>query len=92
MHEDAVICMDDVLHPYYPGLTLAAHDYLRSNPELAVFAVIDRESIVAASKYLICRKEKIKYYQDFIEKKFSDKLRKVRGDFFTNKALIISNG
>lgn len=92
MHEDAIICMDDVLHPYYPGLTLAAHDYLKSNPDLAVFAVIDRESIVAASKYLICKRKKLEYYQEFVESKFAHIVRKAKGDFITNRALIISNG
>ncbi|NOV15864.1 class I SAM-dependent methyltransferase [Ensifer adhaerens] len=91
LKEDGVICMDDVLHPYYPGLTLAAHDYIRSNPDLVVFAVIDRDSLVAASKYLMCHRNYLGFYQGLISEKFNNKICKTTGDFFGNKALIVSN-
>ncbi len=89
MSDSAIICMDDVMHPYYPGLTLAVHDYLRANPSLAVFAVVDRASIVAASKYMICHRSKLEFYQAIIQDRIGNHIRHTQGDFMTNRALIV---
>jgi predicted O-methyltransferase YrrM len=55
MHPDGIICLDDMLHPGYPMLAAAAFDYLARHPEMRLLSVIDREDIVAAPKFLICR-------------------------------------
>ncbi len=89
MRKDAIICLDDVLHPYYPGLLLAVHDYLRSNPNLVVFAVIDRESIVKASKYLVCHVSQLEFYQNALRECLPNKIRNATGNFLTNTALIV---
>jgi PAS domain-containing protein len=38
-----VIVVDDVLHAWYPDITLAAGAFLEANPEFRAFAIIDRE-------------------------------------------------
>jgi Methyltransferase domain len=55
MHPDGIICLDDMLHPAYPMLAAAAFDYLARHTEMRLLCVIDREDIVAAPKFLICR-------------------------------------
>jgi len=52
---EGVLCLDDVLHPVYPGLTLAVHEYLQGNSDLRIFAIIDRELVTSSTKYLVCR-------------------------------------
>lgn len=55
MHEQGLIVLDDMLHPGYPELTDSVHRWLRANPDWRVLAIIDREDIVAAAKYVMCR-------------------------------------
>src|SRR2546421_84943 len=57
LHPQGIICLDDMLHPGYPLLIVAAHEWLERHPDWRVLAVIDREDIVAAAKFLICRKD-----------------------------------
>lgn len=59
-----VIVLDDMLHPGYPSLYLAVHDYLVRNPEMSMLAVVDRESITAATKFLICEAAWVKRYEE----------------------------
>lgn len=63
MHRDGVIALDDMLHPGYPTLITAVLDYLARHPEMVVMAIVDREDIVAAAKFLICRKDAVALYE-----------------------------
>jgi predicted O-methyltransferase YrrM len=63
LHPEGVICLDDMLHPGYPLLAVAVHDWLARNQEMRVFCIVDREDIVAAAKFLICRDEMFEFYQ-----------------------------
>ncbi len=58
-----LIVLDDMLHPSYPMLVMAVHDYLAQHPEMTVLAVLDRESISAASKFVLCEKSWFKRYE-----------------------------
>src|SRR5579863_1527371 len=40
LHPQGVICLDDVLHPLYPALTIAAGDWLKANPDFTIFAIV----------------------------------------------------
>jgi len=62
MHPKGVMALDDMLHPGYPTLVTAVFDYLRRHPEMRVCAIIDREDIVAAAKFLLCRAEMADMY------------------------------
>jgi hypothetical protein len=64
LHPQGVICTDDMLHPEYPFLVLAVHEYLRAHPEMRLLCVIDREDIVAAAKFLICRADAVALYEE----------------------------
>ena len=90
LRPDGIICLDDVLHPLYPELTVSVSDFLKSHPDLRVFSIIDRESFVSACKYLICREGHLKLYQEFLLQKFPDLTRGSQASFHTNKAIIVS--
>lgn len=57
LHRDGIICLDDMLHPGYPMMASAVFDYFARHPEMRLVCVIDREDIVAAPKFLICRND-----------------------------------
>lgn len=58
-----LIVLDDMLHPGYPMLVLAVHDYLQRHPEMTVLCVIDRESLTAAAKFVLCEEAWFKRYE-----------------------------
>lgn len=63
MHEKGIIVLDDMLHPAYPELVESVHRWLRNHPEWRVLAIIDREDIVAAAKYVLCRVDAVATYE-----------------------------
>jgi hypothetical protein len=71
MHPSGVICLDDMLHPGYPTLITAVLDYLSRHPEMCVMCIIDREDIVAAAKFLICRKDAVALYEQDLMQSFA---------------------
>jgi hypothetical protein len=71
MHPSGLICLDDMLHPGYPALITAVLDYLKRHPEMCVMCIIDREDIVAAAKFLICRTEAVALYEKDLMESFA---------------------
>lgn len=68
LHRQGILCLDDMLHPGYPLLVVALHDWLARHPEMRVLAILDREDIVAAAKILVCREEAVPLYgQDLVD-------------------------
>lgn len=63
MHPQGLIVLDDMLHPSYPGLVETVHKWLRAHPDWLCLAIIDREDIVAAAKYVLCRAEAVATYE-----------------------------
>ncbi len=63
MHPQGVLVLDDMLHPGYPTLITTVLAYLERNPEMRVMCIIDRESITAAAKFVICRAACAEAYQ-----------------------------
>jgi hypothetical protein len=61
--EGGVIVLDDMLHPGYPTLMLAVQAYLDRHSEMTVLCIIDRESIYAATKFILCQKTWFKKYE-----------------------------
>jgi predicted O-methyltransferase YrrM len=61
--DGGVIVLDDMLHPGYPTLMLAVQAYLDRHPEMTVLCIIDRESIFAATKFILCQKTWFKKYE-----------------------------
>lgn len=63
MHEDGVVVLDDMLHPGYPLLVVAVHEWLARRPDMRVVCVIDREDIIAATKFVLCRTSAYERYE-----------------------------
>jgi hypothetical protein len=63
MHPKGVLCLDDMLHPGYPLLVVAVHEWLDRHPDMRVLCVIDREDIVGAAKFVLCREDAVALYE-----------------------------
>jgi hypothetical protein len=63
VHPQGIICLDDMLHPGYPLLVVAVHEWLERHPDWRMLAVIDREDIVAAAKFLLCHKDVVPLFE-----------------------------
>lgn len=85
-----VICLDDMLHPGYPLLGLTVDAFLHAHPELRVFCIIDREDIVAAAKFMICRAEHVEFYAEALHRSFSSHVWPLGADFGAYKALVLA--
>uniref|UniRef100_UPI0038F6D5A8 class I SAM-dependent methyltransferase n=1 Tax=Streptomyces niveiscabiei TaxID=164115 RepID=UPI0038F6D5A8 len=55
--EGGLIVLDDMLHPGYPTLMVAVQDYLAANPDIVPLCIIDRETIVGATKFVLCQRD-----------------------------------
>lgn len=71
MHPQGIICLDDMLHPGYPTLVATVMKYLADHPEMRVLCVVDREDIVAAPKFMLCRAEAVPLYEDDLMQSFA---------------------
>jgi hypothetical protein len=90
LHTGGILCLDDVLHPQFPELTVAVSDFLKSSPGFHLFAVIDRESFAASCKFLICRDNFVETYKTALRTHFADHVMHQQSSFFGDKALIIA--
>jgi predicted O-methyltransferase YrrM len=63
LHPKGIICLDDMLHPGYPLLMVAVHEWLEHHPDWRVLCVIDREDIVAAAKFVLCHKDVVPLFE-----------------------------
>jgi predicted O-methyltransferase YrrM len=70
LHPDGLIVVDDMLHPEYPLLVVALHEWLERHRDMRVVCVIDREDIVAASKFVLCRTQSVGLYEDDLMSRF----------------------
>lgn len=64
LHEKGLIVLDDMLHPGYPLLIVAVHEWMERHPGWRVLCVIDREDIVAAAKFVICHKDVVPLFEN----------------------------
>jgi predicted O-methyltransferase YrrM len=90
LHHDGIICLDDMLHPGYPMMVTAALDYLARHPEMRLLCVIDREDVVAASKFLICRGDALALYERDLMSAFSRFHLVLAADMETYIALVLT--
>jgi predicted O-methyltransferase YrrM len=85
-----VIVLDDMLHPGYPTLMVAVHEYLARHPEMCVLCVIDRETIVAATKFVLCHTEWFKRYEERLLEVYKDNVWPLGADFEPHWCLVLS--
>ncbi len=85
-----VIVLDDMLHPGYPTLMVAVHEYLARHPEMCVLAIIDRETVVAATKFVLCRTEWFKRYEEKLLEAYKANVWPMGADFEPHWCLVLS--
>lgn len=90
LHRDGIICLDDILHPGYPMMILAVLDYFARHPEMRLLCVIDREDIVAAPKFLICRGDALAHYEQDLLSAFSPFHYVLNADMEAYVALVLT--
>jgi hypothetical protein len=85
-----VLCLDDMLHPGYPLLPVTVDAFLRAHPELRVFCVIDREDIVGAAKFMLCRNEDAQFYAAALAERFPQHVWGMQADFGAYASLVLA--
>ncbi len=85
-----VIVLDDMLHPGYPTLMVAVHEYLGRHPEMCVLCIIDRETVVAATKFVLCRTDWFKRYEERLLEAYKANVWPLGADFEPHWCLVLS--
>lgn len=88
--DDGVIILDDMLHPGYPTLMVTVHEYLGRHPEMVVLCIIDRETIVGATKFVLCRTDWFKRYEAELLKDYERNVWPLGADFEPHWCLVLS--
>ena len=87
---EGVIVLDDMLHPGYPTLMVVVHEYLGRHPEMCVLAIVDRETVVAATKFVLCRTDWFKRYEERLLQSYRDNVWPLGADFEPHWCLVLS--
>jgi predicted O-methyltransferase YrrM len=85
-----VIVLDDMLHPGYPTLMVAVHEYLGRHPDMCVLCVIDRETVVAATKFVLCATSWFKRYEEKLLEAYEANVWPLGADFEPHWCLVLS--
>jgi hypothetical protein len=85
-----LMLLDDMLHPGYPTLALTVDRFMRAHEELRVIAVIDREDIVGAAKFLIGREPDQLFYQKLIWEAFPDHVWPMRAEWGHYQGIVLT--
>jgi predicted O-methyltransferase YrrM len=88
--DGGVIVLDDMLHPGYPTLMVAVHAYLERHPEMTVLCIIDRESIFAATKFILCQKTWFKKYEAALLDAYRENVWPMGATFEPHWCLVLS--
>jgi Methyltransferase domain len=90
VHPEGVIAIDDMLHPEFPFLLVAVHNYLRAHPEMRLLCVVDREDIVASAKFLICRAQAVALYEEDLMTRFRHVQYTLGGDALGHLCVVLT--
>jgi predicted O-methyltransferase YrrM len=85
-----LMLLDDMLHPGYPMLALTVDRFLKAHPSLRVVAVIDREDIVGAAKFLIGHADDQLFYQKLIWEAFPQHVWPMRAQFPPHECIVLT--
>jgi predicted O-methyltransferase YrrM len=80
LHPKGIICIDDMLHPAFPFLVVTVHAYLAKHPEMRLLAVLDRQDIFGAPKFLLCRADAVSLYDTDLMTTFKAQHLTIGGD------------
>ncbi len=90
LKDGGIIVLDDMLHPGYPTLMVAVQSYLDANHDIVPLCVIDRETIVGATKFVLCQRDWFKRYEEVMLTAFKDNIWPLGADFEPHWCLVLS--
>jgi predicted O-methyltransferase YrrM len=90
LQEGGIVCLDDMLHPGYPLLVAVVHEWLMRHPDMQVMCIVDREDIVAAAKFLICRAAAAALYKDDLMTTFAEQHYPLGGEFGSYVSVVLT--
>jgi predicted O-methyltransferase YrrM len=90
LSDGGLIVLDDMLHPGYPTLMVAVQDYLEANPTIVPLCIIDRETIVGATKFVLCQRDWFERYQAAMLDIFKEQIWPLGADFEPHWCLVLS--
>ena len=79
-----------MLPPGYPMVISAVFEYFARHPEMRLLCIIDREDIVAATKFLICSGDALALYEQDLLSAFSPFHYVLDADMETYVALVLT--
>ena len=69
---------------------VAVHEYLHRIPRCAFWCIIDRETVVAATKFVLCRADWFKRYEERLLEAYRDNVWPLGADFEPHWCLVLS--
>lgn len=90
LHRQGLIVLDDMLHPGYPFLVVAVHEHLKKHPDMRVMAVIDREDIVGAPKFVLCRTDAVVLYERYLMERYAPYHFVLGGDAMGHHCVVLT--
>lgn len=90
LSEGGLIVLDDMLHPGYPTLMVAVQEYLSANSGIVPLCIIDRETIVGATKFVLCQRDWFERYQAAMLTVFKEQIWPLGADFEPHWCLVLS--
>jgi predicted O-methyltransferase YrrM len=88
--DGGLIVLDDMLHPAYPTLMVTVQAYLDAHPEIVPLCIIDRETIVGATKFVLCQRDWFERYQTRLLEIFNEQIWPLGADFEPHWCLVLS--
>jgi len=88
--DGGLIVLDDMLHPGYPTLMVAVQHFLDAQPDIVPLCLVDRESIVAATKFVLCQRRWFERYQAPMMTIFGSWIWPMGADFEPHWCLVLS--
>ena len=85
-----VIVLDDMLHPGYPLLVVTVHEYLERHTDMVVLCILDRETITAATKFVLCQKDWFKRYEEQLLAAYRENVWPMGANFEPHWCLVLS--
>jgi predicted O-methyltransferase YrrM len=90
LHPSGIIAVDDMLHPGYPTLVTAVFEFLSRRTDMRLMCIIDREDIVAAAKFLLCRADAVALYESDLMAAFARFHFIMGADMVSHLALVLT--
>ena len=90
LHPEGLVCLDDMLHPAYPFLVTKVQEFLIARPDWRLMAILDREDIVGAAKFLLCRVDAVARYETALMERYPARHFVLGGDALGHHCVVLT--